>query len=554
MFRVIECVAFEHDGWLLSLAVLVCIATTLTSFLMFATANSAEGRRNVTWAALTGISTGAGIWATHFVAMLAYKGSLPTNYEPVSTTLSLLLAIGIASVGFVVATGKSKATSVAGGMIIGVAIASMHYFGMTALIIPGTITWDAQLVVASIAVGTTIAACSLLAFHVLTGTRAIVCAGILLALAICALHFTAMGAVTIVPDPLTEFHASGLNRSHLALVIAAATIFVLLSIYAAAIVQRATLRYEAALRRQNTLLEAAMRYLPVGLSMFDSEQRLIMCNPAFRKLYGLSEESTPTGAHYLDIVQARQQERAGGHVMPDYSKLNCGGTFSETVELEDGRTVSTKVGPLAGGGWVDVHEDVTDRVQREDKIAHMALHDPLTGLPNRANLMGALATALQRASADRHVVLHFIDLDRFKQVNDLLGHLKGDDLLKAVAARLRDTVRDSDLVARLGGDEFVVMQVSADPPRDAPELARRIVAALVSPFQIDGHRVDIGASVGIAIAPEGNLDCDGLLSRADAALYQCKAAGGTSYSVYGDARTARALVVYSMPTDQILTA
>jgi diguanylate cyclase (GGDEF)-like protein len=554
MFRVIECVAFEHDGWLLSLAVLVCIATTLTSFLMFATANSAEGRRNVTWAALTGISTGAGIWATHFVAMLAYKGSLPTNYEPVSTTLSLLLAIGIASAGFVVATGKSKATSVAGGLIIGVAIASMHYFGMTALIIPGTITWDAELVVASIAVGTAVASCSLLAFHVLTGTRAIVCAGILLALAICALHFTAMGAVTIVPDPLTEFHASGLNRGHLALVIAAVTFVVLLSIYSAAIVQRATLRYEAALRRQNTLLEAAMRYLPVGLSMFDSEQRLIMCNPAFRKLYGLSEESTPTGAHYLEIVQARQQECAGGHVIPDFSKLNCGGTFSETVELEDGRTVSTKVGPLAGGGWVDVHEDVTDRVRRENKIAHMALHDPLTGLPNRANLMGALATALQRASADRHVVLHFIDLDRFKQVNDLLGHLKGDDLLKAVAARLRDTVRDSDLVARLGGDEFVVMQVSADPPRDAPELARRIVAALVSPFQIDGHRVDIGASVGIAIAPVGNLDCDGLLSRADAALYQCKAAGGTSYSVYGDARTARALVVYSMPPDQVLTA
>jgi diguanylate cyclase (GGDEF)-like protein len=150
--------------------------------------------------------------------------------------------------------------------------------------------------------------------------------------------------------------------------------------------------------------------------------------------------------------------------------------------------------------------------------------------------------------------LHFIDLDRFKQVNDLLGHLKGDDLLKAVAARLRDAVRDDDLVARLGGDEFVVMQTSADPLREAPELARRIVAALVSPFQLGGHRVDVGASVGIAIAPEGSLDCDGLLSRADAALYQCKAAGGTGYSVYGEARKGQALVVYSMPAERTLSA
>jgi diguanylate cyclase (GGDEF)-like protein len=559
MFRVIECVASEHERWLLLLAVLVCIATTLTSFVMYTIAHASTGRRRFMWAALTGVSAGAGIWATHFVAMLAYKGSLPTSYEPVSTTLSLLIAMSIAAIGFIVATGRSVTSPVLGGVIIGLSISCMHYFGMTALVIPGTVVWDTQLVAASIVLGTAGAAGSLVAFHLMTGKRAIVSAGILLTLAICTLHFTAMGAVTIQPDPLTDFHASGLNRAHLALVIAAVTFIVLLSVYAAAIVQRATLRYEDALRRQNTLLEAAMRYLPVGLSMFDGEQRLIMCNPAYRNLYGVPHASAPAGAHYTEIVAGlvpgKRHRGAADLVLAEYlSKLDCGQTFSEIVELEDGRTITKKVGPIAGGGWVDVHEDITESVRREAKIAHMARHDPLTGLPNRAHLMDAIDAALRNAAAERRVVVHFIDLDRFKQVNDQLGHLMGDDLLKAVAARLRDTVREDDLVARMGGDEFVVMQKTPQPTNDAPELAARIVAALAAPFQIDGCRVDIGASVGIAIAPEASLDCTSLLARADAALYQSKAAGGTGYCIYGDRRKGRALVVYTLPASPALTA
>lgn len=559
MFRVIECVANEHDHWLLLLAVLVCIATTLTSFLMYSIAQASEGRRRLMWAALTGVSAGAGIWATHFVAMLAYHGALPTNYEPVSTALSLLIAIGIASLGFVVSTGKSIVWPILGGLIVGLAIASMHYVGMTALVIPGTIAWDVELVRRSIVLGALIAGAALLLFRAIKGKGAILAAGAMLTLAICVLHFTAMGAVTIQPDPTTTFQESGMNRGHLALVIAAVTFIVLLSVVSAATVQRANLRYEEALRRQNTLLEAAMRYLPVGLSMFDGDQRLIMCNPAYRKLYCLSEVSARKGAPYADIVaglvHGKGYDGAVNLVLASYLlKLGCGQTFTETVDLEDGRTIIKKVGPIAGGGWVDVHEDITDRVQREAKIAHMARHDPLTGLPNRAHLMDALTAALRNASADRRIVIHFIDLDRFKQVNDSLGHLMGDDLLKAVAARLRDTVREDDLVARLGGDEFVVMQTTPAPPRDAPELAGRIVAALVAPFQIDGRRVDVGASVGIAIAPEGCMDCGSLLSRADAALYQSKAAGGTGYCVYGEGRKGRALVVYTTPAAPALTA
>jgi diguanylate cyclase (GGDEF)-like protein len=560
MYRVIACLATEHDRWLVVLAALVCIATTLTSFQMYSIADSSTGPRRFMWAALTGVAAGSGIWATHFVAMLAYKGGMPTNYEPVSTALSLLIAILIAGAGFVVSTGKSYVSAALGGLLIGLSIGTMHYTGMTALVIPGTLSWDTHLVAASFALGIVIAGSAIVAFKALAGSRAIVTAGSLLALAICVLHFTAMGAVTIVPDPTVVFHESGMNRGHLALAITAVTFIVLICVFSAATIQRANLRYEAALTEQNALLEAAMRYLPVGLSMFDRDQRLIMCNPAYRKLYGLSEELTRAGARYNDIVatlaHAQKSVGSAGQLIVNHrQKLDSGSSFSETMALEDGRTIVKKVGPIAGGGWVDVQEDVTARMEQEARIDHMARHDMLTGLPNRAQLMEALNAALNDARADDRVAVLFLDLDRFKQVNDTLGHLMGDDLLKAVAGRLRDTVRHSDLVARLGGDEFVIMHSSADPIKESAELASRIIASLVAPFNISGRRVDIGASVGIAVAPRGGIDAITLLSRADSALYQTKAAGGTGYCLFGgEGEMARALIVYSGEAETALTA
>jgi len=386
MYRVVSCLVTEHDTWLVLLAVIVCVATALTSFLMYSIADACSGPRKLLWAALTGVSAGSGIWATHFVAMLAYKGALPTHYEPVATIGSLLIAIVLAAVGFAVSTGRNRWWMALGGILIGFAIGTMHFTGMTALVIPGTIEWDSNFVVASWVLGCAIAATAMLAFHGRSGTQAIVCAGALLAAAICVLHFTAMGAVTIHFDPTVAFEGIGMNRAHLALVIAAVTFIVLLSAFAAAIVQRANLHYEAALQQQNSLFEAALRYLPVGFSMFDGEQRLIMCNPAYRQLYCLAEEATRGGTHFSDIVSKLMQKKAHDgtpfSVAQHLLKLGCGTTFTETVLLDDGRSILKKVGPIAGGGWVDVQEDITERLEQNAKIVYMAQHDILTGLPN----------------------------------------------------------------------------------------------------------------------------------------------------------------------------
>jgi diguanylate cyclase (GGDEF)-like protein len=550
MYRVVSCLVTEHDTWLVLLAVLVCVATALTSFLMYSIADACSGRRKLLWAALTGVSAGSGIWATHFVAMLAYKGALPTHYEPVATIGSLLIAITLAALGFAISTGNNRWWMALGGILIGFAIGTMHFTGMTALVIPGTIEWDPTLVVASFVLGCAIAAGAMLAFRAQSGTEAIVRAGALLAAAICVLHFTAMGAVTIQPDPTVAFEGIGMNRAHLALVIAAVTFIVLLSAFAAAVVQRANFHYEAALQQQNTLFEAALRYLPVGFSMFDGEQRLIMCNPAYRQLYCLSDEVTRTGTKFSEIVSGlTQQEGTRTSVAQHLLKLGCGLAFTETVSLKDGRTIFKKVGPIASGGWVDVQEDITERIEQDAKIAYMAEHDMLTGLPNRVQLLEQLERALKQWRRGDKVAVLFIDLDRFKHVNDTLGHLMGDDLLKAVAGRLRDNVRGHDLVARLGGDEFVILQITSRPSQEPAELASRIITSLCAPYVMNGHMLEIGASVGIAVSRDGPEDSEALLARADAALYQQKAAGGTGYCFFSEDRVrGREIVVYTAPT------
>jgi diguanylate cyclase (GGDEF)-like protein len=546
MFRVLACLATEHDYWLLCLAVLVCVATALTSFLMYSIADAYSGRRRLLWAALTGVSAGSGIWATHFVAMLAYKGAMPTHYEPVATIGSLLIAIGIASAGFAVSTGGRRLWIGLGGILIGFAIGGMHFTGMAALVIPGTIVWDAALVAAAWVLGCALAGAAMLAFYAAaSGLGAILRAGSLLALAICVLHFTAMGAVQIEPDPTVAFFGQGMNRFHLALAIAGVTSIVLLSAFSATVVQRANIRCEAALREQNSLFEAAVRHLPVGLSMFDGEKRLIMCNPAYRNLYCLSDDMTHAGASFAEIVSnVRQQEGRDGTVRSiarHFSKLGHGRAFTETVQLHDGRTIFKKVAPIAGGGWVDVQEDVTERMEQAAKIAYMAEHDMLTGLANRVQFLEQLEAALNGRRHDERIAVLFIDLDRFKPINDTLGHLVGDVLLREVATRLRATVRAPDLVARLGGDEFVILQITARPEQEAGELASRIIATLSAPYEVHGRMLEIAASVGIAVAHHQGEDSEALLARADSALYRSKAAGGAGYRFFDEERVREAL-------------
>jgi diguanylate cyclase (GGDEF)-like protein len=201
-------------------------------------------------------------------------------------------------------------------------------------------------------------------------------------------------------------------------------------------------------------------------------------------------------------------------------------------ELKDGRSVAVSAREMPGGGIVTTHQDITEQRYAEAKIVQMALHDTLTELPNRALFNERLEHALTRVRRGEVVAVHMLDLDHFKAVNDALGHPIGDKLLKQVTDRLRVLVRETDTVARMGGDEFAIVQVAIGQPADATSLAHRIIEVVSKPYDIEGHQVEIGTTIGIAVGPMDGLAPDDLIRNADLALYRAKGDGRGTFCFF----------------------
>ena len=187
---------------------------------------------------------------------------------------------------------------------------------------------------------------------------------------------------------------------------------------------------------------------------------------------------------------------------------------------------------MSNGFIVTTHQDITEQRRSEAKIVHMALHDALTSLPNRVLLNERLEHALARVKRGEIVAAHLLDLDHFKNVNDTLGHPAGDKLLKVVTERLRKLVRETDTIARMGGDEFAILQTAITQPADAGVLARRVIDVVSEPYEIDGHQVVIGTSVGIAVGPTDGTTPDQLMRNADLALYRAKGDGRGTFCFF----------------------
>ena len=236
MLRVVSCIVNEHDHRLVLLAVLICAATSFTALHAFSHASREHGSWRLAWVFLAAVATGTGIWATHFVAMLAYEPGYPVGYDAVLTIASLLVAVVVAAVGLALATHGSRAAIAAGGAIIGAGVALMHFVGMEALALPGAMQWDQSLVAASILIGVVLSAASLLAWHELDRRRASWVGPALLVVAICGLHFTAMGAVVLTPDPTMALPGSNIDDATLAIAVTAASIVVMLAVLAAMLI------------------------------------------------------------------------------------------------------------------------------------------------------------------------------------------------------------------------------------------------------------------------------------------------------------------------------
>jgi diguanylate cyclase (GGDEF)-like protein len=282
-------------------------------------------------------------------------------------------------------------------------------------------------------------------------------------------------------------------------------------------------------------LDTAVNNMTQGLLLFDASQRLVVCNQRYLDMYGLSAEVVKPGCSFHDVIAHRQ---ATGSFVGDVDAY-CFRVLSEialrqamTIGTPDGRSIQVVNQPLADGGWVATHEDITERTRAEARITHLAHYDALTDLPNRTLFHERLRLELGRIVPGDQLAVHYIDIDEFKSVNDSLGHLIGDELLKSVAASLSRCVSDSDFVARLGGDEFAIVQTAVRTAADVIGLVDRVFDAIRQPCECLGHQMTTDASIGIALAPEHGIALDQILKNADLAMYAAKSAGRRTYRFF----------------------
>ena len=285
-------------------------------------------------------------------------------------------------------------------------------------------------------------------------------------------------------------------------------------------------------------LQAAVASMPIGLSMFDDAQRLIICNDAYRDIFRFPINSCRPGIPFSELLKSSDVFKNSSHdFFRDYQKVisksvAANRSVSKLFELPEGRTISVTVRTLAGGGWVAIHEDVTERRRDEERIAHMARYDALTDLPNRVLFKERVEEAFRRLGPSESIAMIYLDLDRFKDINDSLGHPVGDGLLRQVADRLRKTVEGRGTAARFGGDEFAVVQTGVAQPQGVIKLAEDILDTLAIPYEIDGHGIVSCASAGISIGPADGDEPDLLIKNSDLALYSAKAEGRGQFRLF----------------------
>ena len=415
MLTVLSCIGINHDFRYVLLAAVICVTGSHLALRLFARVRRSDGARRVHWLFLGGLVAGGSIWTTHFAAMLGYNLPIARAFEPTLTILSLLFAIGLTSLSFWIAGVAQRTFMVEfGGAFLGVGIAVMHYTGMAAYQVAGYVTWDLNLVIWSVVLGAFFGALALnrvarpvTKYCMYFGTLALI-------LAICSMHFTAMGAATIVP-----------------------------------------------------LGEAA---------------------------------AIPTQA------------------------------LSDTVMVAGVVVVILLIMATAGSAYmIDMHT----AQEASEKYKELAHHDALTGLPNRTRLTEHLPAELNRKSAkNTRIAVLAIDLDRFKDVNDVHGHGAGDAVLREIAVRLTDGLCANEFVARVGGDEFVAIKSDVTTRGEALGFANRIRELIFQGVAWQQQMLSVGCSVGVAVFPDDGANGSVLLARADLAMYRAKQLGRDQVCVY----------------------
>lgn len=504
--RFLTCLTQDHNLWLVGLAALFCLVGSAITIQLLGRIRQAEPRTRLAWIFMGGVSTGATIWCTHFIAMIAYQPDVRVSYEPRLTGVSLLFAIAGSAIALKAATMKGRWMPACGGALFGLAVTIMHYTGMRAFAAQGFISWSPDYVAVSI-VGVVLLGAAAFDRALARGRFAggWFATGLMVG-SIVVLHFTGMAAMAIVPFA-AEAGQAGSDDAAIIMAFAVAGVGMLvlgtgLSTY----VLDAQASAESK-RRLDEVLEGNVDGMVVT-----SAGRVVAANAAFATLAGLSP---------ADIMGQPIERWIAGATAIDADRLT-----QSTMTGMDGSTIPIEIAVRIDARGVEPHtiysiRDLRARLAQERRITHLARNDSLTGLPNRTSFLEWLKKQASPASGHAAVALLSIDLDRFKEVNDIHGHAAGDHLLITIGERMKAAMMPGEFVARLGGDEFVAVQPVSEAA-DALGLAERLRAAIMEPVALDHSEASCGASVGIALWPQDADDVSALINNADLAMYRAK--------------------------------
>jgi diguanylate cyclase (GGDEF)-like protein/PAS domain S-box-containing protein len=526
MLTVYNCIVNEHDLRLVVLAAVICTLASFTAITLLHHVRKSAGYVRVLWLVVSATATGFGIWATHFIAMLAFSPDIPNGYNISLTALSLVAAIILTGIGLAVALSRSLPGSAwLGGALVGGGIAVMHYTGMAAFEIAGWIIWNPILVAASIALGAALGALALKVGLSGDTIKYRIFGALLLTAAICSHHFTAMGAVSIVPDSSSSVSEWALPPNWLAIAVALASFtIILLALAGLALDVRDRRRAEQEADRMRGLANAAVE----GLLVCDGD-RVMTVNNSFAALAGASiDEMVGTKLEASFPDEATRLKLVGRPDQPVEAELRRGDGSIVPVELI--------MRPVDFAG--KLHQaiavrDLRARKKAEQHIRYLAHHDALSGLPNRSSFNKKLDQEIELAHANKlTLAVLCLDLDRFKEVNDLFGHAAGDTLLQTVAKSVTGILGQNQMMARLGGDEFAIILPDIAHVSAAGRLAENILEVLRTENETSATAALVSASIGIAIFPNDGIDRQSLLSHADTALYRAKIEGRSTYRFF----------------------
>lgn len=559
-----------YNGQLVVLSLVIAVIGSYIALDLAGQVSISQGRtRQLLWLIGGSFALGISIWLMHFISILAYRLPIPITYDLLIVLVSMVVAIAGSGAGLFVVSRQSPSwlKLVTGGVYVGLGMLGLYFTAIAAMRLAAVVSYDLKLIVLSSVVAISLSLSGLwLAFHPSAQTHVPKSlrkfgSALLVGVAIDGMHYIAMAAVSFQPSfKLSEEINSGLDKQQLAIAVGFAVLSILiLGVLASFFGQRLS----AEIARAEALRESEERYqnlydLAPDIYLTVSGDGTIKSVNQFGADYlGYRKEELIDSSFWHLVYETDRQQ-----VQQQIARIFRDKSITSEIELrqvrKDGSIIwERQRGQLLlkeDGTPIELRlicRDITDGKQAEDDLRQNALHDALTGLPNRALFMDRLRQAVEhvKRQEDYLFAVLFLDLDRFKIINDSLGHLIGDQLLIAIAGRIKACLRPIDMVARLGGDEFTILLAGILEVSDALRIAERIQEELRLPFNLGGQEVFTTASIGITLSVTGYDDPENLLRDADTAMYQAKSQGSAQTEIFNPDMHVRAVTRLQLETD-----